>query len=113
MKEETFFVQVPDNEEGIWGFLKGDMTQVKTFVFTESETNFLMELYDRFNERFDKMIDFYETEHLVPECLADALKMTQEFAEANQTSQFLPSIQKFQQAVELAIRNNVWLIFDF
>ena len=42
MKEETFFVQVPDNEEGIWGFLKGDMTQVKTFVFTESETNFLM-----------------------------------------------------------------------
>ena len=59
------------------------------------------------------MIDFYETEHLVPECLADALKMTQEFAEANQTSQFLPSIQKFPQAVELAIRNNVWLIFDF
>lgn len=113
MKEETFFVQVPDCEDGIWGFLKGNMTQVKTFIFTESETTFLMALYDRFNEKFDKLIDFYEMEHLTPDCLAEALKMTREFAEANKTSPFLSAIQRFQQAVELAIRNNVWLIFDF
>ncbi|MCQ2379997.1 MAG: hypothetical protein MJ025_03630 [Victivallaceae bacterium] len=113
MQGETFFVQVPDNEAGILGFLKGDMTQVETFVFTEAETRFLMALYDRFNERFGKDIDFYETEHLGQEVLADTLEMTLEFAAANQTSRFLPSIRKFQRAVELAIRNNVWLVFDF
>ena len=113
MNEEVFYIQVPQNREAIKEFLTGTMSHVKTYVFTEDEAWFLMTLFDRFNKKFGILIDLYEMDEIKPEHLAEAIEMTKAFAAENAGCQFDDAIKRFTEAAELALANQVWLIFDF
>lgn len=112
-EEPTFFVRVPNNEKSNYEYLSVNMPHVKSFAFTEEEAWFLMRLFDRFNKKFNILIDLYEDDYIKPEHLAEAVEMTRAFAAENAGSQFDDAIRRFTEAAELALANQVWLIFDF
>ncbi|MBQ7176094.1 MAG: hypothetical protein IJS08_01665 [Victivallales bacterium] len=112
-EEDIFFIRVPDNEKANYEYLSVNMPHVKSYSFTEDEAWFLMTLFDRFNKKFGILIDLYEDDYIKPEHLSEAIEMTKAFAAENAGCPFDDAIKRFTEAAELALANQVWLIFDF
>lgn len=113
-KSNEHYIQVPLNEHGLYAFHHTEgLEDVKTFVFNTQETNFLMSLFMQFNIEFNLFIDTYEMETLGVEYLERAIELTNTFASDNVFNQFMPTIQRVKEALLLAQKQQMPLIFDF
>ncbi len=113
-KANEFYVQVPRNANGLYAFHHTmGLDDVSTFVFSNTETYFLMKLFMKFNREFDLFIEPYEEETLDTTQLDRALELTGEFANENASGQFSAAIERFREALLLAKQCQMPLIFDF
>ena len=113
-KGNEFYVQVPLNAHGLYSFHNTmGLDDVSTFVFSNTETYFLMKLFWKFNREFDLLIEAYEEETLDTTHLDRALELTEEFAKENASGEFSAAIERFKEALLLAKQCQMPLIFDF
>ena len=113
-KANEFYVQVPRNANGLHAFHHTmGLDDVSTFVFSNTETNYLMKLFMKFNREFDLLIETYEEETLDTTHQDRALELTEEFARENASGQFSAAIERFKEALLLAKQCQMPLIFDF
>ncbi len=113
-KGNEFYVQVPLNAHGLYAFHHTmGLEDVSTFVFSSSETSFLMKLFTQFNREFDLLIETYEEETLDTAHLDRALELTEEFAKENASGPFPSAVERIKEALLLAKQCHMPLLFDF
>lgn len=108
------YIQVPLNENGLNVFNNSTrLEDTRTFVFTSDETDFLFKLFMKMNLEFGIFIEAYEEETLECRHFDRALELTKEFANEHANGKFSESVQRFKEALLLARKCQMPLIFDF
>ena len=115
INQKIYYVQVPLNSEGLkeLDYCDEELKNVQTFEFSVSEINFLMKLFLQFNEAFCLSIDEYEYERMPASVISEALVMMQSFETTSEKEEEQNSINRLNNALQLASKLNMPSDFDF
>ena len=85
---------------------------VETLAYKEAESIY-MDVFNKFNEKFDLLIDFFEEEDLPAEKLDDAGKIISEFLKTEITDEQKSAAEKVLRVIQKAIECNTYVCFEF
>ena len=85
---------------------------VETLSYTEAEAIY-MDIFNKFNEKFDLLIDFFEEEDLPAEKLSEAEKITADFLKTNITDEQKCAAEKVLRVIQKAIECGTYVCFEF
>ena len=85
---------------------------VETLTYNEAESIY-MDIFNKFNEKFDLLIDFFEEEDLPAEKLSEAEKITSDFLKTNITDEQKFAAEKVLGVIQKAIECGTYVCFEF
>lgn len=112
---KLFYVQIPIDQKGVeeWNFCAPIFEKMEHFEFTEPEACFLDSLFMQYNEQFGLLIDQWEDEEMSADHVPEALAMAQQFAMQILDESMRSAINRFIEALELALKLKMPVYFDF
>ncbi|MBP3741436.1 MAG: hypothetical protein J6J00_00475 [Treponema sp.] len=85
---------------------------VETLTYNEAESIY-MDIFNKFNEKFDLLIDFLEEEDLPAEKLSEAEKITSDFVKTNITDEQKCAAENVLRVIQKAIECGTYVCFEF
>lgn len=85
---------------------------VEVLSYKEVESIYLP-IFNKFNEKFELLIDFFEEEDLPAEKLIDAKTIICNFLDSDITEEQKISAEKVLCVIQTAIDNNTYVVFEF
>ena len=85
---------------------------VETLIYNEAESIY-MDIFNKFNEKLDLLIDFFEEEDLPAEKLSEAEKITSDFLKNEITDEQKCAAEKVLRVIQKAIECGTYVCFEF
>lgn len=85
---------------------------IETLTYNEAESIY-MDIFNKFNEKFDLLIDFFEEEDLPAEKLSKTEKITSDFLKTNITDEQKCAAEKVLRVIQKAIECGTYVCFEF
>ena len=85
---------------------------VETLTYNEAESIY-MDIFNKFNEKFDLLIDFFEEEDLPAEKLSEAEKIISDFLKTEITDEQKCAAEKVLRVIQKAIECGTYVCFEF
>lgn len=108
--KDKYIIVVPINEKGAYELNYPAYGYTENMIIEEfdfKESNFLdASIFSQFNEEFNMLIDFYESESLSKEHYSRAVKIAEEFKNKVRTDWELAALNKVVKCLKTAIEKN-------
>lgn len=112
---KVFILQVPLNERGEWELMhvRPDLPNCRVRWLTERECDLLFPLFDEYNERFDVIIDYFESEIIPADRIAEALDMARRRLDGAADPDERSGLETLIGQLETALEHHTFMCTNF